>query len=91
MQISLNLYFEAKLDHSINMENVTNDRQQRDHVELDLRVDDNDAIFSNDDHENENPRRVPRDHSRERDGDHDHEDSNGRDPLREGDDRRANP
>ena len=62
------------------MDNVANKRQ-RDHVELDLRVDENDAIFSTDNHENENPRCDPRDHSRERDGDHDREDSNGRDPL----------
>ena len=70
------------------MENVANKR--RDHVELDLRVDENDAIFSTDNHENENPRRDPRDHSRERDGVHDREDSNGRDSFREEDDRRAN-
>ena len=37
------------------MDNVTNKRQ-RDHVELDLRVDENDAIFSTDDHEILDPR-----------------------------------
>ena len=62
------------------MENVNNG--QRDQAELDIRVDENDAIFS--DNNNENPRRAPRDHSRERDGDSVY----GRDSCREGDDRR---
>ena len=70
------------------MENANNG-QQRDHAELDLRVDENDAIFC-DNNNNENPRRAPRDRSIERDGDHDRASSiHGRDSCKEGDDRRG--